>query len=107
MNQLSRKYNKRVEIWRPTLVPDGFGGHVPGAPALDKTVWMAVLTNVGKRATDAGITEPLDTVRFELRYREGIDIEDTFFVYKGVKYVLQSVNNLNEMNEELICYGTK
>lgn len=106
MNRLSRKYNKRIEIWKVIEVPDGFGGNLT-EEVLNKEVWANVLTNVGKRATDAGITEPLNTVRFELRYRDGINLKDTFFVYKGVKYVLQSVDNLNEMNEELICYGTK
>lgn len=106
MNQLSRKYNKRIEIWKVVEVSDGFGGYLTDE-VLDKEVWANVVTNTGRRATEAGITEPLNTVRFELRYREEINIEDYFFKYKNEKYVLQSADNLNMMNEELICFGSK
>ena len=68
---------------------------------------MNLKTNIGSKATDLGITDIQNTVLFELRYREGINVEDTFFKYKGVKYVLQAPSNVNEMNNEIIVYGTR
>tara|TARA_B100001146_G_scaffold187986_1_gene171995 strand:- start:448 stop:771 length:324 start_codon:yes stop_codon:yes gene_type:complete len=105
MPKLSRKYNKRVEIWKTIQVPDGFGGYT-NTTELQKTVWMNVITNAARRATEAGLTEPMNTVIFELRYRLGIDLEDTFFRYKDKEYVLQGVQNKNEMNVELVAYAT-
>lgn len=107
MSQLSRKYNKRVEIWKTTDVPDGFGGIKPGEAVKDKTVWMDISSAISSRAIDQGITDGLNTLRFTQRYREGIDLTDTFFKYQGEKYVLQSVENVNQMNRELLCYGSK
>lgn len=106
MNQKSRKYNKRVEIWKVTQVSDGFGGQTT-QKALDKEVWMHISSNISGRAIEQGITDALTTLKFEQRYRTGIDIQDTFFKYKGQEYVLQSVDNVNEMNTELVCYASK
>lgn len=105
MSQLSRKYNKLVEIWKVSEVPDGFGGTTT-EEAPDKTVWMEVTSNISRRAIEQGVTDGLNTLKFTMRYREGISLEDTFFNYRGKKYVLQSVDNVDQMNQELICYGT-
>ena len=89
---ISRKYTRRVEIWKTTVVPDAYGGNTV-SEALVTTSWANVTTPTSyKRMTEIGITDPTNTIVVKMRYRNDITYNaiNLFIKYRGVKYIIQN-----------------
>ena len=83
----ARGFNKRVEIWTTTAVPDTFGGNTV-IEALTSSSWAKIETvkpNRGDLNTDSGVIVTLRK-RNDLTY----SISTMFIKYRSEKYIINS-----------------
>lgn len=100
----SRKYTKKVEIWGVVSVPDGFGGYV-GQETLIAKKWTNIQTKQSLRNTDNGQLENELTTIFNFRGREfNPKPIENFIIYKGLRYVIDRVENVNLVDVDLKAY---
>lgn len=103
---ISRKYDKKVEIWNVTEVSDGFGGFVVDEIFIKKK-WTFITTQNSNRTTDNGTIENYQSIVFYFR-GGGFQLEKTnFIIYKGSKYVIDTIENVNLTDVDLKVYCTQ
>jgi len=90
----ARGYNKRIEIWLTTLVPDTFGGNTVTESLLN-TSWAKIETakpSRGDLKTDSGILDASNSIMITLRKRNDLNYNmSTMFVkYRNEKYIIDS-----------------
>lgn len=90
---LSRKYDKKIDIFQLSTVDDGFGGFTTTETLL-KSVWANIYTKNVQRITDLGVKDFYLNTVFTIRNR-AIDSKLNFVKYKNVKYVINSIENEN------------
>jgi hypothetical protein len=104
----ARKYDKRIEVWETGhKIADGFGGFTV-SPQLITTSWAQIKTDgLGRKAYDIGLVEFNDPLLFLVRGRNDLPYNgrNLFLVYKGQKYIIQSVRNedLRDVDTEIFC----
>lgn len=111
---IAKRYNKRVEVWQVDDVPDGYGGNTVSETFLFK-VWCNIksVSNNSKyvsRATDLGITDPVNAIIINLRHRKDFSYNaiNLFIKYRGVKYIIQTApNNINFDDGEIELIATR
>lgn len=106
---ISREYNKRISLYEVTLNPNGFGGNTATEELLF-TSWAQIITNgVGYKVADLGLQTFENPILFKVRYRNDFQYSGRtlFAMYKGDKYIIQAIRNVNEVNLELEIYCTK
>lgn len=104
---ISRAYNKRIEIWGTTLVPDGFGGNYTENELITKS-WARIESSQksARRLTELGINDATKAAIFYVRYRNDhqYTIND-FIKYKGKDYTIQTVTEVNLQETEIELVG--
>lgn len=102
---IARNYNSKIDIYALTETSDGFGG-VISSPSLVKSIWAKVETkNAGRRFTEYGLNTFVNPVIFRVRATNNIDInENSYVLYKGKKYLIKGIENVNLDDLELNLY---
>lgn len=100
---ISRSYDTRIEIWKSTAVADGFGGWVT-SEALAYKQWANKATTRPIFDTTNGKQLNVGNLKFIIRNRIDCDIAiNTHFVkYKGQKYVIDSIENKDLWDVDLV-----
>ena len=100
----SRGYNKRVEIYQTTLVPDTFGGNTVSDVLINNS-WCNIETlKNSKLITDLGLiyTDLNLTITLRNRLDIIIDPKTMYFKYRDEKYVIKSnPTNINFKDDML------
>jgi hypothetical protein len=91
---IARKYDRIIEVWQTANVDDGFGGIKTSEALLGKS-WCHIRSGSGSssRLTDLGVTDIANTIIVNLRHRNDLKYSavDMFFVYKGEKYIINTI----------------
>jgi hypothetical protein len=110
----ARAFNKRIEIWGTTSVPNGFGGNLASNDTLITTSWAKLETfTVSKRggnATDFGLIDLNNAINITLRKREDltIDTKNNYIKYRGDKYIINTAAvNVNFKDNLIKFVATK
>lgn len=106
---LARQYDKRIDIYEVTSVPNEFGGHTLTNVLLSKSWAKLSTTGLGNKATNMGVTTFENPLLFYVRYRKDLQYQGRtlFLMYRGDKYIIQAVRNVNERNTEVEIFCTK
>jgi phage head-tail adaptor, putative, SPP1 family len=103
---LAREYNRLIEIWNKTHVPDDFGGNLPSDVFVEK-VWAKITTNAGSRFVNYGIQDFKNPVIFSVRDKKNeiIYSENHFVKYQGKEYFIKGTEHrrLEQMELNLFC----
>lgn len=100
---LARSYDKRIDVYEVTSVPNEFSGHTT-IETLRIETWAKLTTNgLGNKATDMGLTSFENPLLFQVRWRSDVEYEGrTMLVkYRGDSYIIQAVRVINERNREV------
>lgn len=102
---LSRKYDRKIEIWLKTFIDDGFGGQVSSELKL-KSIWSSIKTNAGTKFVNFGIQDFKNPVIFSVRGRKnGIIFQENLFVkYQGKEFYIKGIENLGLEEMEINLY---
>lgn len=107
----SRAFNKRIEIWETTKVPDGFGGNTVSESLL-KSTWANIKTLSSERqdqlTTQFGLLDASSTIQITVRKRNDTvyDYQTLFIKYRNAKYAIitYAVNEgFEDRIEKFIC----
>lgn len=112
---ISRKYDKRIEIWQYTKIDDGFGGDIPGPDELVRKSWCQIKTagNNARAASflnELGITDPSSAIIVRLRQRNDTDYNaiNQYLKYRGEKYIIQNApTNINYEDVDIEIIAVK
>ncbi|GEM_PF-5435325 len=103
---LAREYNRLIEIWIKTFIPDGFGGNLP-QDVFVKKVFAKINTNAGNKFVNFGIQEFVNPVVFSVRDRKNdiLFTENHFVKYKGKQLFIKGIDpkGLEQMELNLLC----
>ena len=90
-------------------VSDGFSGEIPGTPVLLTSSWAAVASVSATRLNDYGLSDYENAIQVDLRHRNDLDYrqENLSIRYKGIDYVVQSVENRNLEDVEIRIIATR
>ena len=104
----SRSFNKRIDLWEVTSVPDGYGGYKTQTKFITKS-WANVQTfQPGKRnnISEFGLTSPQNTVIFTVRKRRDLlyNIDTMFVKYRGVDYTISTSPTNVDFNDSTIIF---
>jgi len=100
----ARVYNKRVEIWTTTTIPDTFGGYTVTS-FLVTSSWAKIDTfksgNKNNTDTDFGTLSTQNGIIITLRKRNDFEYNSSthYVVYRDEKYII-STNPTNENFED-------
>lgn len=104
---IARTYTKKVEIWGVTSVSDGYGGFTTEQTLLKKK-WVCIETKNSVRNTDTGQLQNELTTIFCFRGKDfTLDIASNFIIYKGFKYIIDRVENVDLIDIDLKAYCTQ
>jgi SPP1 family predicted phage head-tail adaptor len=94
------KYNKRISIYTETK-----GTDEAGFPAVEPTLvlqpYAEVVTTKGFTLIKNNTDYEKALTRFTIRYPQTVITYDMYIMYKGKRYSIEYINNINENNEEL------
>ena len=100
-----RGYDCKIEIWGKTEVSDGFGGYIH-TEAKIKSVWAAKETKgAGYKFQQFGLNDFKNPVIFRVRGKSTILNEDSFIIYKGSRFEIKGVENVNYDGLEFNIYA--
>ena len=111
----SRQFSKRIDFYKTTAVPDGFGGSTLGEEFLTSS-WASVTnlkTNKAQQLINIGINDVLNTIEVIVRKRDDVAYNsiDQFIKYKGEKYVIQHISDYESTSaysdSKLVLLATK
>ena len=113
MKTIGRKYQKRVQIYQVVSVADGYGGNLVEDTLITES-WAEIKTvsnnsrYVG-RLTDLGITDPQSAIIVTMRQRNDITYNavNQFLMYRGEKYIIQNLTNVNLQDNEIEIIAVK
>lgn len=106
---IAREYDKRIQIYEVQSIPNDFGGHTL-TDVLVASSWAKLsTTGLGNKATNMGITTFENPLLFYVRYRKDITYQGRtlFVMYRGDKYIVQAVRDVNERQREVEIFCTK
>lgn len=103
---LAREYNRLIEIWNKTHVPDGFGGYLP-SDVFVKKVYAKITTSAGNKFVNFGIENFVNPVVFSVRGKKN-DVnytENHFVKYQGKEFFIKGTDlkGLEQMELNLLC----
>lgn len=109
----ARKYNKRIEIWQTTEVPDGFGGNTINTAKIGAS-WAKIKTSannrtITQRLTDLGIINQELAIIVTCRKRNDLPYNpiNQFLKYRGDQYVIKTVTEKDLGNVEVEIIATR
>lgn len=93
---IARKYQTKIQIKERQEVSDGFGGWVISEVTV-KSIWANTITKgAGTRFIQYGLNDFKAPVIFSVRGKNGLTFnEHHFIVYKGKKYEIKGIENVN------------
>lgn len=100
---LARKYNRRVEIFKTTSTPDGFGGNISAPVSLGK-FWAELKQNTAFKDTSLGKADIKDNWSFYIRATDKItpdNIDNLSITYRGVNRVVNDIRYNDELFREI------
>lgn len=106
---ISRKLNKRIEIWKLTQVSDGFGGYTVSEALINRS-WAHIKTFQAGRfqgnLSDFGIVAGQNAVQFTVRRRNDLtyDLGTMFIKYRNVKYTISTAPTDIDFNDNTITF---
>lgn len=106
---IAREYTKRISFYEVTISDDGYGGTIPSEELLF-TSWCKMNNNgLGRKATDLGLTEFKDPLLFQCRFRSDFAYQGKtlFIVYRGERYIIQAVTEIDMHRREVEIFATK
>ena len=106
---LAREYDKQIKVYEVTNVPNEFGGNTI-AETLVTTTWAKLITNgLGNKAVNMGITTFENALLFKVRHRLDFTYQGRtlFIMYRGDKYIIKAVRDVNERQREVEIFCTK
>lgn len=106
----ARIYTKRVKIMRPAVTSDGRGGTIDtGAPVEVAESWASWKTIRPDKRADYGLSNTINAAIVKLRYRSDVDYfeKGLYLIYNDVIYKIESVENEDERNRDIIIICTK
>jgi len=102
------QYNRRITHYRQgAATPDGMGGETYAAPTAT-TVWCKARQLSMGQKFNYGLESGTVTYDFRFKYltAKGFTFDD-WFVYEGAKYVISSIDNIADMEQEISIVATK
>lgn len=102
---IARKYTVKVEIWQSLEIPDGFGGYSQ-QDVFVKKVWSGVNSKgSGFKFQQFGLNDFKNPVIFAIRGKHNINFDEkTFVIYKGRRFEVKGVENVDLEGVELNLY---
>lgn len=104
---LSRQYDKRIKIWTPNMIPDGYGGNIINEAdplLLVGSFWAELKQNSAYRDYSIGKSDMKDNWSFNIRATPKItpsNIDNLTIEYKGVKRVVNDIRYNDQLFREL------
>lgn len=102
-----RKFKYRIEVFKTVIEDDGFGGNHAKEGQKIGCSWCNVSTIPRDKLTDFGLDEVKGAIRVRVRKRNDLDYNEQglFFKYKGDRYTINSVTEINlaEYHFEIIA----
>lgn len=111
---ISRKYDKRIELWQYTKIDDGFGGYTVVDELVRKS-WCQIKSvsnnsRYSQRMVDLGVTDPSLAIIVRLRQRNDTDYNaiNQYLKYRGEKYIIQNTpTNINYEDVDIEIIAVK
>ena len=108
---ISRKYSKRVQIWKTVASSDGFGG-LTIDPLNDVDLggsWAYIKTIRPEKLIALGITDYTYAIEVKLRYRYDLDYEQEgiYFKYDGNTFIFNTVLPVDYERAEVTVIAVK
>lgn len=94
------KYNRKIQIVREIEGKDE-AGFTTKVPTVILTVWANVKTTKGFTLIANGSDFEKATTNFTIRYPVTVITRDDVILFKGKRYEILYLNNINEANVEL------
>lgn len=105
---LAREYNRKINIYVKTFVPDGYGGQI-ASNVFVKSIWSKITTSAGNKFVNFGIQDFKNPVIFSVRSIKNdiVYTENHFVTYQGHDYYVKGteVKGLENMELNLLCDG--
>ena len=104
----ARKYTKRIEVYKCTAVPDGFGGNLE-TETLVYTMWANVKTKNAYVNNENGQTDNFVLTIFTVRNRVDLHInpKENFIYYNNLIYNVTGVLNKDLDNIDIEIQATQ
>lgn len=106
---ISRKYTRKIEIYKTDSVVDGYGGNTV-TDILIGSFWAEVKQNSASKDNSIGLSVIKDNYSFKIRSTKKIieDLDNLSVVYRNKKYVVSDLTYNDEMFREIniIANGT-
>lgn len=104
---ISRKYDKRIELFNALPVNDVFGGFTILPTSIGKK-WAHIETKVSVRSVDNGAIENYQTIAISFRGRAlNLNVKTDFIMYKSKKYVINKVDDVDLTGIDLTAFCTE
>lgn len=102
---LSRHYERKINIYVKTSVPDGYGGQI-ASDELVKSIYAKVITNAGNKFVNFGIQDFKNPVIFSVRGKKnGFEYSENHFVkYKGKEFYIKGIQDYSLESQEISLY---
>lgn len=100
----ARKYTHPVTLIFTPTAQDDYGKDVAGEPIEVLRTFAGVVQTSNYKQKIAGESAAVVAMRFTIRYTA---LEFTGVMYKGDKYVVLSVDNVNQADRELVITAQK
>ena len=99
---LSRKYNRKIEIFKTTDTPDGYGGNIATNVSLG-SFWAEVKQNSAFRDNSIGKSDIKDNWNFNIRSNPILtpDLDNLSVTYRGVNRVVNDIRYNDELFREI------
>lgn len=95
---IARQYTRKVQIFKTTSVPDGFGGNMV-SDVLIGSYWAEVKQNSAFKDNSIGNSQIKNNYTFKIRSNANLenDIDNLSILYNGKKYVVNDFRYDDEL----------
>lgn len=99
---ISRKYNRKIEIFKTESVSDGYGGNIATLVSIGK-FWAEVNQNSAFRDNQLGKSDIKDNWSFNIRANSVLlpDMDNLTIEYGGIKRVVNDIRYNDELFREI------
>lgn len=99
---ISRQYNRRIEIFKTTDTPDGYGGNISTPVSIGK-FWAEVKQNSAFRDNSIGKADMKNNYSFNVRSNPALipDIDNLSIVYNGKTFIVNDIRYNDELFREI------
>lgn len=99
---ISRQYTRKIEIFKTTDTPDGYGGNIATTVSLG-SFWSEVKQNSAFRDNSIGKSDIKNNWSFNIRANPVLipDIDNLSIIYNGNKYVVNDIRYNDELRREV------